>query len=78
MVRPRWASPEQYDFLQSFLLNLDQEKKGHGLTTHYDRVANRFLEKWPASPNDKDQEAAGEKGDPQQFAVARRIKVSPY
>jgi hypothetical protein len=75
MGRPPWASPEQLEFLEGFTPGLDEEKKKDGLRSHYDQIAQQFILKWPVTPTEEDRIKAGEKGDVQQEAVKRQVKV---
>ena len=76
MGRPPWATPEQTEYLESFLPNLDREKEGNGLTAHYDYISSEFLKKWPAEPTNEDRKDTSDLRKPQQLAEARRKKVS--
>ena len=79
MGRPPWASPEQIEFLTGYSLDLDGQKEHQGLTAHYDRVADRFMEKWPTIPtNEERQRVASEGGDLQVIANTRRKRVSLF
>ena len=71
-----WATPQQTSFLQGFLPNLDQEKRGHGLNTYYARISDQFLEKWPVTPSDQERELAKDEQEALAFAVTRRTNVS--
>ncbi|KAF9780503.1 hypothetical protein BJ322DRAFT_1112500 [Thelephora terrestris] len=50
MGRPRWTTPEQLAFLESFLHLLPQVKGSTGLTTLYSQVYDAFLQKWDPAP----------------------------
>ena len=71
-----WATPQQTTFLQGFLPNLDQEKRGHGLNTYYARISDQFFEKWPVTPTDQDRELAKDKQEALALAVTRQKHVS--
>ena len=75
MVRTRWATPEQLEWLKAFLPDLEREKKGNGLKTFYDCTSQKFLQKWPAKPKDEEREAAKDEAEAQTLATARRIQV---
>lgn len=77
MGRPGWATAEQAEFLEAFLPNLDQEKKGNGLNAFYGRISLRFLEKWPAVPTNEELQGASDEKVAQDRADARRKSVSP-
>ena len=77
MVWPTWASAEQTKFLEGFLPELEEKKKGNGLNTFYASVAVKFLEKWKTAPGPKEFEAAGDNQELlQSLADARRKSVS--
>ena len=76
MGRPPWATPEQTEFLGSFLQNLDREKEGNGLKQYYQRISSQFLEKWPAEPTNEERKAVSDPQKLQELAEARRTKVS--
>ena len=75
MARTRWATAEQLEWLKAFLPDLEQEKQGNGLKTFYDSTAQKFLQRWPAKPKDKEREAAKDDAEAQALAAARRTKV---
>ena len=75
MVRTRWATTEQLEWLGAFLPDLEQEKQGNGLKTFYDLTTQKFLQKWPAKPRDEEREAAKDEAEAQALAAARRTKV---
>ena len=77
MGRPPWATPEQIEFLGSFLPNMDREKEGNGLTQYYQRISLEFLKKWPAEPTNEERlKAASNPKKLQELAEARRTGVS--
>ena len=77
MVRPTWADAEQTKFLEGFLADLDEEKRGNGLNTHYNHVANKFLEKWKTEPRPEERAAVGDNEELlQQVADERQRRVS--
>lgn len=50
MGRRPWATPEQLEFLRSYLHELPQAKAGTGQNVLYARVAQDFLVRWEAEP----------------------------
>ena len=72
-----WATPEQTEFLKGFIAELEQEKKGNGLTTFYARISMKFLAKWPTEPSAKERAAVKDEEKLQELADARRKSVSP-
>ena len=77
MGRRPWATPNQTEFLESYIPNLDHEKqKEGGLKNYYERISLDFLEKWPAKPTDEDREETNNELELQALANAQRTRVS--
>ena len=76
MGQPPWATPEQTEFLGSFLQNLDCKKEGNGLKQYYQRISSQFLKKWPAEPTNEEQKAVSDPQKLQELVEAQRMKVS--
>ena len=71
MGRRPWATPEQTQFLLSYTVNLEREKKGRGLGPYYNTVSEEFIKKWPVVPWEDELKQA----DPKAAAEERRRKV---
>lgn len=71
MGRPSWATPDQIEFLESFVPNLDREKKANGLKPYYDRIALQFFKKWPAEPSNEDRKKTDDESERQRLATVR-------
>jgi len=56
MGRSPWTTPEQAEYLEGFVSNLDRNKQSGTLKGEYDRIAVEFLKKWPVGPADEDDE----------------------
>jgi hypothetical protein len=50
MGRRPWATPEQLEYLKTFIPRLEQAKTTSGLTTLYAKVYDGFLQKWSPPP----------------------------
>jgi hypothetical protein len=76
MGRPCWATPEQTEFLTSFLPGLeDEKKKGNGLQLTYNRISKDFLVKWPVNATAEEVAETPQGQDSQKYADSRRTKV---
>ena len=78
MGRPPWASPEQIEYLETFVPNLEAEKRGNGLKPYYDRISAEFKKRWPTEPTDKERKAAENPQEAQRSADNRRTSVRPF
>lgn len=76
MGRPPWATSDQVEFLESFVPNLDREKKGNGLTPYYNQISQAFLQQWPVEPSTEERNSTTDEAKRQEIADARRTKVS--
>jgi hypothetical protein len=75
--RPPWATPEQSEFLQSFMKDMDTEKKKYGgLTQYYGIITVEFYEKWPTEATTEERKQASDPQAIQKLADARRASVS--
>lgn len=74
--RPPWTTPEQFEFLQQHLPDLDNEKATNGLTQFYARITRDFSVRWEPPVVDKDVEESKDADDLKKLAYARRGRVS--
>jgi len=74
--RPPWTTPEQFEYLQKHLPNLDNEKANNGLTQHYARIARDFSVIWKPPIVEKDRENAKDEDELKRLAYERRACVS--
>ena len=78
MGRPRWSTPDQDTYLESFLSGLDHAKVTTGLEVEYARIAALFIVKWPAKPTVKHQRMTSDPEVLQELAAAAQKAVSPF
>ena len=76
--RPPWTTPEQFEYLQNLLPNLDSEKANNGLTQFYARVARDFSLKWEPPIIKKDHEKTETEDGLKKLAYERRGRVSQH
>ena len=73
--RPPWTTPEQTDFLKTFVPRLEAEKKRIGLKAFYDQIAVEFQGRWPAEPTSKEKLLSSDPAKLKAAAISRQVDV---
>ena len=73
---PSWATPDQLEYLQKHLPELDNEKANNGLTQLYARITRDFSKIWEPPIVEKDRVTAKDAEELKQLAYQRRGRVS--
>ena len=76
--RPTWTTPEQLEFLQKYIPELENEKANNGLTQLYARVTRKFSELWEPPVVEKDRLVAKDADHLKRLAYKCRGRVSQH